>query len=225
MKNVILLIAISACIFLGIKVSDAWKERDDFKSRYQQLLEKKVDEPLPIIERIVDTVYQTSTAIVAPVTTPGNVSDYVSKSLADSMARQLKIKDNKIEQLISLKLSLEDTLQGFREKDDKGIEWLYTADDVFNIRANLHTDSIHASAKIGVDIMGGYYRKNIFSKWEYRTAIRARDHRVDISDVRQVIKVKNPSKFGIGVTAGPTFTTNGMNYGITAGINYQVIGF
>ena len=202
------------------------KEYINMASEYQRALQKYKDEPLIVLDTIFDTVDNTVAHIYEPIRTTGEVEDYISKGLADTMAMKLKTASKRINSLESYVINLQDSLQGYRHEDEHGVEWLSTKDDpVFDIKVNLRTDTIYAGAKIGVDRANARVRKTIFHPWEYRTAIRSRDARITITDIRDVQKVPKPSKFGIGFTVGPTFTSQGISYGASAGLSYHLISF
>lgn len=230
MKNFILSIIffslIAALTWVGQEYITLRKDHTTLSGEYQKALAKYQDEPLIVRDTIRDTSANKVIYVYEPIRTAGDVTDYVSKGLADTLLQSLKAAKKKILSLQSYTASLQDSLQAHRHTDEQGYEWIYTKDDpVFDIRANLSTDTIYAAASFTIDRINARTRKSIFHRWQYQTAIRASDTRINITGIRDVQTVPKPSKFGIGITVGPTFTTQGISYGATAGLSYDIISF
>src|SRR5690606_33518559 len=136
------------------------------------------------------------------------------------------VKDERIERLTSKLITLEAAGKGERITDTiKKTEWLVMRDPVFDVKVNLGNDSIYPIARIKLDQAYAPYRKNIFSRYEYRSVIRASDSRVQISNVYDVNRVPRSPRWGIGVTAGPVITPSGLTWGAALGVSYDIIQF
>src|SRR5690606_22631079 len=98
-------------------------------------------------------------------------------------------------------------------------------DPVFDVKVNLGNDSIFPSAKIGLAQAYAPYRKNIFSRYEYRSVVRASDTRVQITNIYDVNKIPKSPRWSIGVFGGPVATPTGLTYGVGVGLSYDIIQF
>src|SRR5690606_8074253 len=180
-----------------------------------------------IIEKVIpDTSTNKVSYIYQPIETTGPVEGYVSKGLADTLAAALNVATKQIDRLTAKLISVEGAGKGERVTDTiHKTEWLVMRDPVFDVKVNLGNDSIFPSAKIGLAQAYAPYRKNIFSRYEYRSVIRASDARVQISNIYDVNKVPKSPRWGIGVTAGPVVTPNGLTWGAALGVSYDIIQF
>src|SRR5690606_4983367 len=227
---IILTIALLVVSVLGIVLFREWrstkKELNTISEQYAAAIQQNDAAPLVIRDTIVDTVSNSISYTYNPIQTTGPVEGYVSKGLADTLATALKVATNKIDRLTAKIISIEGAGKGDRITDTiRKTEWLVLTDPVFDVKVDLGTDSIFPSAKIGLAQAYAPYRKNIFSRYEYRSVIRASDARVQISDVYDVNKVPRSPRWGIGVTAGPVITSTGITMGAALGLTYDIIQF
>lgn|SRR5690606_18113254 len=226
----ILILALIATSVIGIVLFREWgstkKELATMSEQYKEALKSDNASPLVVRDTIFDTTNNSVSYVYIPIQTTGPVEGYVSKGLADTLAALLKVATNKIDRLESKIISIAGAGKGDRITDTiRKTEWLVLTDPVFDVKVDLGTDSIFPSAKIGLAQAYAPYRKNIFSRYEYRSVIRASDARVQISDVYDVNKVPRSPRWGIGVTAGPVITSTGITMGAALGLTYDIIQF
>lgn len=226
----ILILALIATSVIGIVLFREWgstkKELATMSEQYEAAVQSNNAAPLIVEKLVPDTTANKVSFVYKPIQTTGPVEGYVSKGLADTLATALKVATNKIDRLTAKIISIEGAGKGDRISDTvRKTEWLVLTDPVFDVKVDLGTDSIFPSAKIGLAQAYAPFRKNIFSRYEYRSVIRASDARVQISDVYDVNKVPRSPRWGIGVTAGPVITSTGITMGAALGLTYDIIQF
>ncbi|GAA4137973.1 hypothetical protein GCM10022216_14620 [Sphingobacterium kyonggiense] len=223
----LLILALVAMRWLHLAWIDEKKERTTLQDQYDEAIKNNDAAPLVILDTIRDTVAGTVTYIYPPVVTKKNTDGYVSKGLADTLAKALKVATKEIDHLTSKIISIEGKGKGERIKDTiTKTEWLVMKPDpVFDVKVNLLTDSIYPSAKIRLAQAYAPYRKNVFSRYQYRSAIMAYDPRIQISEVYDVNKVPRSPRWGLGVTVGPVITPKGFTWGASVGFSYDLIQF
>lgn len=229
-KHIIIIFVIALALGLCAVLFNLWyqgkKEYKNLAAQYEQLLNNPA-QPLIVRDTIRDSVKNTSSIVYVPINTPHDVGQYVPKGLADTLAMALKVAVKKLERVESKLISIDAKGKGERLVDTvTKTEWLVLKDDpVFKVRVNLANDSIFPSAKIRLSQAYAPYRKNIFSRTEYRSIVQASDHRINISDVYEVNKVPRSPRWGIGLTAGPVVTPDRLTWGVALGVNYDIIQF
>lgn len=225
-----LIVALIATIVGAILLFREWKstqsELDNVSGRYQTLLQHRPD-TIPVIQYVQDTSANTSLTTYAPVQTSNDVSGYVSKGIVDTMAMALNVAAKKIDRLESLLISIEGKGKGERQRDTiTKTEWLVLKNDpTFDVKVNLSNDSIYPSMRLRLTQAYAPYRRNIFSRTEYRSVIKASDHRVKISEIIDVNKVPRSPRWSLGVFGGPLVSTHGFSYGVGLGLTYDLIQF
>jgi len=133
---------------------------------------------------------------------------------------------NKIDRLQSQLISVKAEAKGVRNKDTvTNTEWLTMKDNVFDVKVNLSNDSIYPSAKLRLTQAYAPYKRNIFSRTEYRSVIQANDHRVRISEIIDVNKVPKSSRWGVSLFGGPVVSGHGLTYGAGLGLSFDLIQF
>lgn len=202
-------------------------EKNILQGQYDTALELGKAAPLRIIDTVYDPVANTSTTTFIPLRTTSQVSNFVSKGMADTMATALKVAVKEIESLKSMVLSLSGSGKGERIIDtNKKMEWLVMNNDpTFDVKVNLTNDSIYPSVNLRLTQAYAPYKKNIFSKTEYRSVIRASDSRVRISEIRDINKVPTSPRWGVSAFGGPMVHKNGFGYGFGVGLTYDLIQF
>lgn len=231
MKNFIVIVIISALTLAGVILFRKWqeskKEYSTLYDTYQEAL--KVDKAVPLVIRdtIIDTVAGTATYGYRPIQTTGPIEGYVSKGFADTMAQALGVAVKEIDRLKSHIVTVEGKGKGERITDTiRKTEWLVLKNDpIFDVRVNLKNDSIYPMARVKIDQAYAPYRKNIFSRTEYRSVIRANDIRIKISEIYDVNKVPKSPRWSIGLFGGPVATPAGFTYGVGLGLTYDIIQF
>ena len=180
-----------------------------------------------IIDTLYDTITNTTTVIYKPVVTTKDPANFVSKGLADTLAKALKVAVNKIERLEAKIISIQASGKGERSIDTTTkAEWLMLNNDpTFDVRVNLTNDSIYPTVRLRLMQAYAPYKKNIFSRTEYRSVIRANDARVRITDIQEVNKVPKSPRWGISAFGGPMVSNIGLNYGFGVGLTYDIIQF
>jgi len=225
-----LILALVAATVIGFVLFRAWQDTETelatMSEQYDIARQTNNAAPLIIEKVIPDTSTNKVSYIYQPIETTGPVEGYVSKGLADTLAAALNVATKQIDRLTAKLISVEGAGKGERVTDTiHKTEWLVMRDPVFDVKVNLGNDSIFPSAKIGLAQAYAPYRKNIFSRYEYRSVIRASDARVQISNIYDVNKVPKSPRWGIGVTAGPVVTPNGLTWGAALGVSYDIIQF
>lgn len=225
-----LILALVASSVIGFVLFREWrgtkKELATMSEQYEAALQSNNAAPLVIRDTIIDTTNNSISYIYNPIQTTGPVDGYVSKGLADTLAAALKVATNKIDRLESKIISIAGAGKGERVTDTvRKTEWLVLTDPVFDVKVNLGNDSIFPSAKIQLDQAYAPYRKNVFSRYEYRSVVRASDKRVEISNIYDVNKVPKSPRWSIGVFGGPLATPKGLTYGVGLGLSYDIIQF
>lgn len=202
-------------------------EYDILHGQYNTVLQKGSQAPLPIIESKYDPVSNTSSTTYAPIQTTNAVSNFVSKGVADTMAQALKVAVNEIQSLKSMVVSLSASGKGTRLVDtNKKEEWLVLNNDpTFDVKVNLLNDSIYPAVNLRLTQAYAPYKKNIFSRTEYRSVIRASDSRVRISNIIDVNKIPKSPRWGISAFGGPLMHQQGISYGVGLGLTYDIIQF
>lgn len=231
MKNFIITLVVGALLITGLILFRKWrsseKEYATLYERYQAALQQKGAAPLVVIDTIFDTVAGTASYRYLPVQTTGPIDGYVSKGFADTLAKALGVATKEIDHLKSYIAKVEGKGKGERVKDTvRQVEWLVLKNDpIFDVRVNLANDSIYPTATIKLDHAYAPFKKNIFSRTEYRSVIRTNDPRVKISDIYDVNKAPKSPRWSIGIFGGPVATPTGLTYGVGAGITYDIIQF
>ncbi|MDQ1150150.1 hypothetical protein QE382_002134 [Sphingobacterium zeae] len=220
------IISLVAIVILSRNWIKSEKEYSTLKNSYEQALLSGKGAPLHIRDTIYDTVAGTVTYMYNPIQTEKPVTNYVSKGLADTLARALGVATEKIDRLQSELVSIKGKGKGERYIDTiTKTKWLAMKDPVFDVKINLENDSIYTGATIALDRAYAPYKKNIFSRYEYRSVIRARDPRVTISNLYDVNKVPKSPRWGISFIGGPVVTPKGLSYGVGLGLTYDIISF
>ena len=224
--SLLLIVALAGCIILVRKFYDERNERQTLQEQYDIAI--KENGAVPLVP--IDTVYIDSSKkalIYPPIRTTGPIDGYVSKGLADTLATSLKVAVKELEHLRSMQLEATAKGKGERTKDSvTKTEWLVMKPDpVFDVKVNLTNDSIFPSAKIRLSQAYAPYRKNIFSRYQYRSAIMVNDPRIRISEVYDVNRVPKSPRWGIGLTVGPVMSPKGLTWGASLGLSYDVIQF
>ncbi|SEG63060.1 DUF6808 domain-containing protein [Sphingobacterium lactis] len=216
-----------ACVILYRNYNAKNKENRTLQEQYDNALKANGAVPLSPIDTIFYADSSKVTYIYNTVRTTGPVDGYVSKGLADTLAIALKVATKEIDRLSSALVTAAGKGKGERIIDTVlKTEWLVLQKDpVFDVKVNLKNDSIYPTAKIRLTQAHAPYRKNIFSRYQYRSAIMASDPRVVISDVYDVNKIPKSPRWGLGVTAGPVITPQGITWGASLGISYDLIQF
>ncbi|MGJ1407460.1 hypothetical protein [Sphingobacterium siyangense] len=223
---VALVVSVVAIFILTRKWVNSEKEYKSLNNAYQQALLSGKVAPLHIRDTIFDTVAGTVSYIYSPIQTEKPVTNYVSKGLADTLARALGVATEKIDRLQSELVNVKGKGKGERYTDIiTKTKWLAMKDPVFDVKVNLDNDSIYPGATIALDRAYAPYKKNLFSRYEYRSVIRARDPRVTISNLYDVNKVPKSPRWGISFIGGPVVTPKGLSYGVGVGLTYDLISF
>jgi len=223
---VALVVSVVAIFILTRKWVNSEKQYKTLNNAYQQALLSGKVAPLHIRDTIYDTLAGTVTYLYSPIQTDKPVTNYVSKGLADTLARALGVATEKIDRLQSELVSVKGKGKGERYTDTlTKTKWLAMKDPVFEVKVNLDNDSIYPGATIALDRAYAPYKKNIFSRYEYRSVIRARDPRVTISNLYDVNKVPKSPRWGISFIGGPIVTPKGLSYGVGVGLTYDLISF
>ena len=225
--GLLLILSGIAIVVLFRKYNAERKELKTLNEQYQNALKANKAVPLPILDSIVDTSSNSKTIIYQTIQTKEPVNGYVSKGLADTLALALKVATKELDRVSSMLVTANAKGKGERITDTiKKTEWLVMGKDpVFDVRVNLKNDSIFPSAKIRLSQAYAPYRKNIFSRYQYRSAIMANDSRIQISEIYDVNKVPKSPRWGLGVTVGPVFSQKGLSWGASLGLTYDVIQF
>lgn len=220
-----LVLVMVAGIALFMEFKSLNKEYNNLLDRHQRSVSNHPD-TVTIISFVKDTLYNTSTTMYAPVQTTEDLSGYVSKAEADKMAAALNVAANKIDRLNSQLISVKAEGKGTRHKDTvTNTEWLTMKDIVFDVKVNLTNDSIFPSAKIRLTQAYAPFKRNIFSRTEYRSVIQANDQRVRISEIIDVNKVPKSTRWGISAFGGPIVSQQGLAYGAGIGVTFDLIQF
>ncbi|GEM_PF-911814 len=203
------------------------KELHTLQEQYENAIKQNKAVPLNAIDTIYYPDSSKATYVYNTIRTSEPIDGYVSKGLADTLALALKVTTKELDRLSSMQVSVNGKGKGERIVDTvKQTEWLVMSPDpVFDVKVNLKNDSIYPSAKIRLSQANAPYRKNIFSRYEYRTAIMAHDPRIQISEVYNVNKIPKSPRWGIGVTFGPVVTPKGFSWGASVGLSYDLIQF
>lgn len=220
-----LVLALVASAALFFELRSMGTEYNNLLDRHQRVVGNHPD-TVQVISFVKDTVYNTSTTTYAPVQTTEDLTGYVSKAEADKMAEALNVAANKIDRLQSQLITIKAEVKGTRHKDTvTNTEWLTMKDNVFDVKVNLMNDSIFPSAKLRLTQAYAPYKKNMFSRTEYRSVIQANDHRVRISEIVDVNKVPKSSRWGISAFGGPIVSQQGLTYGAGLGLTFDLIQF
>lgn len=223
MKNLIFITLIAIC---GIIAFAFYKENKSLKLENKQLAELKPGNAYnPIVKTIIDTVTGKSTVIYLPAETSGNIGDYVSKSVADSLQTALKIAVKDLKSYKSFVITLQDSLKGNVYQDKAGLQWASLKDKTFDIRYNIDSNLWIPKVTIKPELLTYRTRKSIFHPYKYNSAIIVDDARAEISLVQDFTKIKQPSRWGIGAFGGPIMTPTGLSYGVGLGLTYDLISF
>ncbi len=225
--SLFLISAIAGCFMLYRMYSSEKGEHKTLQDQYDIAIKNNNAVPLESIGTVHYPDSSKVTYIYPSIKTTGTVDGYVSKGLADTLATALKVATKEIDRLTSMVVTASAKGKGERIKDTvKQTEWLVMSPDpVFDVKVNLKNDSIFPSAKIRLSQANAPYRKNVFSRYEYRTAIMANDPRIQISEVYNVNKVPRSPRWGLGVTLGPVISPQGLTWGASLGLSYDIIQF
>lgn len=227
MKNFIFITLIAIC---GIIAFAFYKENKSLKIENKQLAELKPGNAYnPIVKTIIDTVAGKSTVIYLPAETSGNIGDYVSKSVADSLQAALKIAVKDLKSYKSFVITLQDSLKGNVYQDKAGLQWASLKDKTFDIRYNIDSNLWIPKITLKPELLTYRTRKSIFHPYKYNSAIIVDDARAEISFVQDFTKIKQPSRWGISAFGGPVMTSTGLSfglsYGVGIGLTYDLISF
>lgn len=229
-KSTFILIALLSLVSivafaLGNLYLDERREKKQYEEFYAAAVAKGETPPIIVRDTIRDSV--SSGIVYLPVEVQGDLSNYVSKDLAEDMASALGVAKKEIDKLQSQIIAIKAKGKGERSIDTTTQhEWLVLQDDpVFDVKVNLANDSIYPSARLIVDQAYAPYKKNIFSTTEYRSYVRARDPRVEITQVYDLHKPPKSSRWGISAYAGPITTPQQLTYGVGLGLTYDIIQF
>jgi len=221
-----LILSIVAIVILLRNWIKSEKEYSTLKNSYEQALASGNGAPLIIRDTIYDKKAGTVSYIFSPIQTEKPVTNYVSKGLADTLAKALGVATERIDRLQSEIVSIKGKGKGERYTDTiTKTKWLAMKDPVFDVKVNLDNDSIYPGATIALDRAYAPYKKNLFSRYEYRSVIRARDPRVTISGLYDVNKVPKSPRWGLSAFGGPIVTPRGLSYGFGLGVTYDLISF
>lgn len=221
MKNFIFILLIAVC---GIIAFAFYKENNSLKLENKQLSESKHGNAYNTIIK-TDTVPGKSMVVYLPAETPGNIGDYVSKSVADSLQTALKIAVKDLKSYKSFVITLQDSLKGNVYKDKQGAQWASLKDKTFDIRYNIDSNLWIPKITLKPELLTYRTRKSIFHPYKYNSAIIVDDARAEISFVQDFTKIKQPSRWGIGAFGGPVMTPVGLSYGVGLGLTYDLISF
>ena len=225
--SLLLIVAIVIGFIFYRMYNEKESEHRTLQEQYQNAIKKNGAVPLNAIDTVFLSDSSKVTYVYNSIKTTEPIDGYVSKGLADTLAVALKVATKEIDRLSSMLVSANGKGKGERIVDTvKQTEWLVmTPDPVFDVKVNLKNDSIYPSAKIRLSQANAPYRKNIFSRFEYRTAIMAHDPRIKISEVYNVNRVPKSPRWGVGVTMGPVITPKGLTWGASLGLSYDIIQF
>lgn len=225
--SLLLIVAIVIGFIFYRMYNEKESEHRTLKEQYQNAIKQNGSVPLNAIDTVFLSDSSKVTYVYNSIRTTEPIDGYVSKGLADTLAVALKVATKEIDRLSSMLVSANGRGKGERIVDTvKQTEWLVmTPDPVFDVKVNLKNDSIYPSAKIKLSQANAPYRKNIFSRFEYRTAIMAHDPRIKISEVYNVNRVPKSPRWGVGVTMGPVITPKGLTWGASLGLSYDIIQF
>ncbi|VTQ01658.1 hypothetical protein [Sphingobacterium daejeonense] len=225
--SLLLIVAIVIGFIFYRMYNEKESEHRTLKEQYQNAIKQNGAVPLNAIDTVFLSDSSKVTYVYNSIKTTEPIDGYVSKGLADTLAVALKVATKEIDRLSSMLVSANGKGKGERIVDTvKQTEWLVmTPDPVFDVKVNLKNDSIYPSAKIRLSQANAPYRKNIFSRFEYRTAIMAHDPRIKISEVYNVNRVPRSPRWGVGVTMGPVITPKGITWGASLGLSYDIIQF
>ncbi|MGJ1419996.1 hypothetical protein ACR79T_10245 [Sphingobacterium spiritivorum] len=224
MKNfifILLLVGFTIIVVRQCRTNQSLKKENDlYKTASSFATSKNV-----VIDTIIDTVEGQTIIKYIPIETKQNLTDYVSKSVADTLAQALKIAVKDIKSWKSYAMALNDTISGLRFKDEQGQQWATLKDKTFDIKYNIDSNIWNLGISIDNKLITYRARKSIFQPYRYYSAISASDERIKFSNVKDVSYVKTPSRWGIGFNAGPIFTPSGLTYGVGFGLTYDLIPF
>jgi hypothetical protein len=160
------------------------------------------------------------------------VSDYVSKSLADTLVKALGIAKNKAEffekrarSYEAYTIVLRDSLIGTTYTDSKNQKWAHLKDKTFDIKYNVDSNIWIPQVSLTAQRLVYNDRKNIFHPYHYNAALFFDDERIKISNIQDYTRIKQPSRWGISVFGGPLVSRQGFSYGVGIGATYDIISF
>ncbi len=222
-----LIITMIFSVLLFRKYRELNQEHNLLKNQHEKAIASNNAVPLSAIDTLIPKVSSGIITVYNTIKTTEPIEGYVSKGLADTLAIALKVATKEIDRLTSMQVTASAKGKGDRIVDTTSkTEWLVMQKDpVFEVKVNLKNDSIFPSAKIKLSQANAPFRKNIFSRYEYRTAIMANDPRIKISEVYNVTKVPKSPRWGLGVTFGPVFIPQGISWGASVGLSYDIIQF
>lgn len=224
----IIVFALGVTVFVLFR---EWKsiqqEYNSLNSVYENALKYRRVDTIPVLNTVIDTVAGTTTITYLPTNTTADLSGYVSKGVADTMAMALNVAVKELQSVKEKVIILEAKGKGQRHIDTvTNTEWLVLKNDPsFNVKVNLSNDSIFPSVKLRLTQAYAPYKKNFFSRTEYRSVIRASDSRVQISEIVDLNKVPKSSRWGLSFFGGPIMTSTNLSYGVGLGLSYDLIQF
>lgn len=220
MKNFIFACVI---VLIGILAFTLYRQNQTLKADYETLSKSKSRSPAYNTIIVTDTLPGTVTYV--PIETEGNIGDFVSKSVADTLQAALKIALKDVKSWKSFALTLQDSIKGTTYRDNQGAQWAQLKDNTFDIRYNIDSNLWIPKVSINPTLVTYRKRKNIFSPYKYYSSIMVNDDRAQISLVQDITKTKQPSRWGIGAFGGPVVTPKGLSYGVGLGLTYDIISF
>ncbi|KKO90564.1 hypothetical protein AAW12_15920 [Sphingobacterium sp. Ag1] len=228
MKTLLISIIVICLVAIGIQFN---ANRELKKQNIELAAQPAQSIYIPVIDTIRDTTKGETIFKFRPVESTLSLDQYVSKGLADTLADALRLtkseRDNWMRRAKSYEaftVVLQDSLHGIKYSDGRG-QWAHLKDKTFDIRYNI--DSNIWIPKVNLTARKIVYpeRKSIFQQYRYNAAWIFDDDRVQISNLQDYTKVKQPSRWGISAIGGPVVTPNGFTYGFGLGLSYDIISF
>ena len=226
MKTLLITIIVFCLVAIGIQ----FRNNLELKKQNTELAAQPAQS---VYVTVTDTIREEGKTIFKyrPVQSNLSLDQYVSKGLADTLADALRITKSdrdswmrKARSYEAFTVVLQDSLKGIKYNDSRG-QWAHLKDKTFDIRYNI--DSNIWIPKVNLTARKIVYpeRKNIFQPYKYNAAWIFDDERVQISNLQDYVKVKQPSRWGISAIGGPVVTPYGFTYGFGLGLSYDIISF